>query len=249
VALSLVIPCYNESAGIEPLALQLAKVMPDLQRWEPVELVFVDDGCTDDTYSRIRTAFAGWPHLQLARHPRNLGLGAALRTGIAHATGNVLVVIDSDCTYPLSTIPGLLNLLTPEIDVVTSSCLHPDGGVDGVPPYRLLLSKCASLGYRVLVDWRIHTWTAMYRAYRREVVQQVTTESSGYVVMAELLAKAIVAGYRVTEFPTVLHVRKHGQSKARIGRIIVQHLRLQARLAAWRLAALVGLRSARESRP
>jgi dolichol-phosphate mannosyltransferase len=228
--LSLVIPCYNESDGIGQLRAQLELARPGLERYAPWELVLVDDGSTDDTYARMMAAFGDWPHLRVARHEKNRGLGAALRTGFANATGEVIVVTDSDGTYPYTTIPDLLALLGPEVDIVTSSALHPDGGIDGVPAYRLLLSKGASFLYRVLVSWRIHTYTAMFRAYRREVAVSVPTTSDGYLVMAELLVNAVRAGYRVVEFPTVLHVRRFGQSKARIAQIIGDHLRFQAGL-------------------
>jgi dolichol-phosphate mannosyltransferase len=228
--LSLVIPCYNESAGIDQLRSQLDAARPGLDRYAPWELVLVDDGSTDDTYDRMAAAFAGWPNLRIARHEKNRGLGAALRTGFANAAGDVIVVTDSDGTYPFTTIPDLLALLGPDVDIVTSSAYHPAGGVEGVPAYRLVLSKGASLLYRVLVSWRVHTYTAIYRAYRREVALQVPTSSDDYLVMAELLVNALRAGYRVVEFPTVLHVRRFGQSKARIARIIGDHLRFQAAL-------------------
>lgn len=228
--LSLVIPCYNESAGIDELRAQLDAARAGLARHDPWELVLVDDGSTDDTYQRMAAAFADWPNLRIARHDKNRGLGAALRTGFANATGEVIVVTDSDGTYPFTTIPDLLALLGPGVDIVTSSAYHPAGGVDGVPAYRLILSKGASFLYRVLVSWRIHTYTAMYRAYRREVALQVPTTSDDYLVMAELLVNAVRAGYTVVEFPTVLHVRRFGQSKARIARIIRDHLLFQAAL-------------------
>lgn len=228
--LSVVIPCYNESEGIGQLRAQLDAARPGLDRFAPWELVLVDDGSTDDTYAQMASAFAGWTNLRIVRHEKNRGLGAALRTGLAAAEGEVIVVTDSDGTYPYTTIPDLLALLGPDVDIVTSSALHPQGGIDGVPAYRLLLSKGASFLYRVLVSWRIHTYTAMYRAYRREVARAVPTTSDGYLVMAELLVNALRRGYRVVEFPTILHVRRFGQSKAKIARIIGDHLRFQVGL-------------------
>lgn len=228
--LSIVIPCYNESDGLGQLRTMLEAARPGLDPFAPWELVLVDDGSTDDTYAVMTREFAAWPNVRIARHDRNRGLGAALRTGFANASGDVIVVTDSDGTYPYTTIPELLDRLTPGVDIVTSSALHPDGGIDGVPAYRLLLSKGASFLYRVLVSWRIHTYTAMYRAYRREVATTVPTTSNGYLVMAELLVNALRAGYRVEEFPTVLHVRRFGQSKARIAQIIRDHLAFQAAL-------------------
>lgn len=238
--LSLVIPCFNESDSIDQMLAQLTEIRPELTRRGPFELVLVDDGSTDDTYARLSNAFADWDNVRIIRHDRNRGLGAALRTGFSHSRGEIIVVTDSDGTYPFTTIPGMLDMMTPDIDIVTSSAYHPQGGVEGVPAYRLLFSQGASLLYRVLVNWHIHTYTAMYRAYRREVIENIPPLLEGYVVMAEILVNALLAGYRVAEYPAVLHVRKFGQSKAKIWRITKSHLRFQTNVLARRLAALFG---------
>jgi dolichol-phosphate mannosyltransferase len=155
----------------------------------------------------------------------------------------VIVVTDSDGTYSFTSIPQLLDKLTADVDIVTSSAYHPQGGVEGVPAYRLMFSKGASLIYRVLVDRHIHTWTAMYRAYRRTVIDRVSTVSDGYLVMSELLVNAMLAGYRVAEFPAVLHVRRYGQSKAKVWRITRAHLRFQASILKRRVLSAFGDRS------
>jgi Glycosyltransferases involved in cell wall biogenesis len=79
--LSLVIPCFNESDSIDQMRVQLNAIRPELARRGSFELVLVDDGSTDDTYERLKAAFADREHVQIARHERNRGLGAALRTG------------------------------------------------------------------------------------------------------------------------------------------------------------------------
>jgi dolichol-phosphate mannosyltransferase len=241
--LSIVIPCFNESDGLDTLAAQLIPVVSDLRRTRTVELLFIDDGSTDDTYVRLKTLFGSLPDVAIVQHGRNRGLAAALRTGTAHTSGRVVLVTDSDCTYPPSTIPKLLDCMTPGVDIVTSSAYHPRGGVEGVPPYRLVFSRGASVLYRLLVNPRIRTWTAMYRAYRREVLERVETNTDGYVVMAELLVESMLRGYRVAEYPTVLHVRRYGQSKAKVWKITGEHLRFQGHILRRRLAVLLHLRS------
>lgn len=236
--LSLVIPCFNESDSIDQMVAQLNTIRPDLERRGPFELVLVDDGSTDDTYDRLHTAFDDWGNVLIVQHDRNRGLGAALRTGFTHARGAVIVTTDSDGTYPFTSIPALLNLLQPGVDIVTASPYHPQGGVDGVPAYRLMFSKGASFLYRVLVDPRMHTYTAMYRAYRREVVERVPTTADGFLMVTELLVGALLAGYHAVEFPAVLRVRRYGQSKARVWRITRSHLRFQTHVLRRRLGLL-----------
>ena len=195
-----------------------------------VEVLFIDDGSTDDIFTRLTALSQTQPGVRVIRHERNQGLGAAMRTGYAHAQGDIIVTTDSDGTYPFTEIPRILALLTPGVDIVVASPYHPQGGMQGVPLYRLILSQGASLIYRVLLRWDVHTYTAMFRACRREVAQRVPSTATGYLMPAEFLANAILRGYTVAEFPTVLHVRRYGQSKARIARILLAHLRFQARL-------------------
>jgi dolichol-phosphate mannosyltransferase len=171
----------------------------------------------------------------LKRHPTNLGLGAAIRTGFQAATGDIIVTTDSDGTYRFETIPDMLACLTDQVDLVTASPYHPKGEVVGVPKYRLFLSQGSSLIYRILVDWNIHTYTALYRVYRRKVTQSVPFESNGFLAGTEILVNSMLLGYKVAEYPAVLHSRVVGISKAKLMRTILAHLRFQGRLLLYRL--------------
>jgi dolichol-phosphate mannosyltransferase len=234
-SLSIIIPCYNEAENVARMAETLFPVVDALAVTQTVEVVLVDDGSRDDTLARLQSLAGQHPGVRVVRHEQNRGLGAAMRTGYQNAHGEVLVTTDSDGTYPFTEIPKMLALLAPYVDVVVASPYHPQGGVEGVPRYRLLLSQGASLLYRVLLKWDVHTYTAMFRAVRREVARRTPSEADGFLMPAEFLANALLLGYRVAEFPTVLHVRRYGQSKARVARIVLAHLGFQMRLIGYRL--------------
>lgn len=249
--LSIVVPCCNEAENVPKLAAELMPVAAALARDRSVEVVFVDDGSTDGTLPALEAAFgAGRAPAGVAvrfeQHPVNRGLGAAMHTGFAAAAGEVVVSTDADGTYKFETIPALLACLGPQVDIVTASPYHPAGAVKDVPRYRLVLSQGASFLYRLLVAWRIHTWTCLHRAYRREVLQTIQFESPGFLAGTELLVKALLAGYRVAEFPAILHSRVAGQSKAKVVRIIRAHLGFQWRVVLHRLKLkpLTGVRRA-----
>jgi dolichol-phosphate mannosyltransferase len=232
VDLSIVIPCYNEADNVEKIKTELFPVVRKLTETQSVEVVFVDDGSTDDTWQRFTTAFGpkqqtGDFTVRFERHQPNRGLGAAIRTGFAAATGDIIVTTDSDGTYSFSEIPAMLAYLTPDVDIVTASPYHPAGAIKDVPRYRLVLSQGASTIYRLLVDRRIHTFTALFRAYRRQVIEDVPFDDNGFLGVTELLINAHRMGYRVAEYPTVLHSRVHGTSKAKLIRIIKSHLAFQ----------------------
>lgn len=225
--LSIVIPCCNEEDSIPQLVTRLFPVVERLRRERSVELVFVDDGSTDGTYQKLLEISVGQPGVKIVQHPVNRGLGAALHTGFASAAGEVIVTTDSDGTYGFDEIPALLSYLKPDIDMVTASPYHRQGGVENVPRYRIFLSRGSSLIYQIIVDRHIATYTALFRAYKREVTRRVPFYSTGFLAGTELMVNAMLMGYRVAEYPTVLHSRAAGASKAKIVRTIRSHLRFQ----------------------
>lgn len=234
--ISLIIPAYNEADGVMQTRDSLVPVVNRLKERYTVELVFVDDGSTDDTQALLRDAFSAIPETRIIPHEVNRNLGAALRTGFQHATGDIVITTDFDGTYPFERIPALLDRFEADgADILTASPYHPQGHVEGVPAYRLLFSFGASLLYRLLVKWDIHTWTALFRAYRREVVDTVTFESDDFLAGTELLVNAIRCGYRVSEFPTTLHQRSFGQSSIKIARVTRAHVRFQFHILRLRL--------------
>ena len=229
--LSIIIPCYNEEESIPKLRQEFWPVVTVLAQQHTIEIIFVDDGSRDHTSEALAAAFHDIDSPQISikieRHPQNKGLGAAIRTGFKASSGEILITTDCDGTYKFTEIPALLAYLTPEIDIVTASPYHPHGAVDNVPGYRLVLSRGSSVMYRLLADRRVHTYTALFRAYRREVVDNITFEADGFLAGTELLVKAIRMGYQVAEYPTVLHSRVFGQSKAKIAQTVKAHLEFQ----------------------
>jgi dolichol-phosphate mannosyltransferase len=238
--LTLVIPAYNEAEGVFQTAAKLRPVLDSLRRQYEVEVVFVNDGSKDNTYALLQDEFARDKGVKVVTHDRNRGLGAAIRTGFSHATGDVIVTTDFDGTYAFDTIPALLAQFNQDdVDITTASPYHPKGKVENVPGYRLLFSFGASLLYRLLVKWNIYCWTALFRAYKRRVVETITFESDDFLAGTEVLVKALWAGYTVSEFPTTLSSRTFGQSSLKIARVTRKHLGFQARIL-W--ATLTGKR-------
>ena len=225
--LSIVIPCCNEEDSIPALVDKLFPVLEQLRRDRSVEVVFVDDGSRDRTYVLLQQISAGQAQIRIEQHHVNRGLGAALRTGFAAAQGDVIISTDSDGTYRFEEMPALLSVLKPGVDIVTASPYHKNGGIANVPTYRIILSRGSSVIYQLLADRRVATYTALFRAYRREVVRRVPFASDGFLAGTELLVNAMFLGYRVAEYPTVLHARAAGVSKAKILRIIRAHLKFQ----------------------
>jgi len=259
--LSFIVPCFNEVDNVSKLHDELLPVIedigkgsgqPSLKNVNLVELIFVDDGSRDGTLERLKATFKPRKDsdviFKYARHDINRGLGAAIRTGFQTAEGDILITVDSDGTYDFKGIPELLSILSSGADIVTASPYHPKGGVAGVPGYRLFLSRGSSFLYRILVDRNVYTYTCLFRAYRSDVIKNISFRSDGFLAGSEILVKAILQGFRVAEFPAVLHKRTYGVSKARIAQTIFSHLGFQTWVLMYRVQSLMGFHHPREER-
>lgn len=233
---SIVIPVFNEEAGVPQLRQRLANMRA---AWDPsidLEFVFVDDGSSDRTQALLCELFANDPHVRALAHERNRGIGAAFRTGFSDCQGSIVCTIDADCSYGPENLQKLVTVIKAgRGDIAVASPYHPDGTVEGVPRWRLILSRGCSALYGLIAPVRLYTYTSVFRAYRREVIRTVQCEEDGFVSASEILIRAAEAGYRIVEIPMTLHARRIGQTKMKIVRTIRGHLRLLARTSARRL--------------
>jgi dolichol-phosphate mannosyltransferase len=233
--LSFIIPCYNEEKGIINLYNQFSPIVDDLLKVWDVELIFIDDGSTDGTYKLIKEHFSKYDDVKIIRHKKNLNLGSSIRNGFKVSSGDIVITMDSDCTYNPKGIYDLINMIDDETSIVTASPYHPKGGVNGVPPYRIFLSKRITNIYQILTKSKIYTFTALFRAYKKEVVKNVSFNSNDFIATAEHLIKSSLEGYKIKEYPTILHVRRFGSSKMKLFRVIVSHLKFILEVIKFRL--------------
>ena len=226
-SVSVIVPMCNEEESIDLLREKLALLQQRLILAFEVEYCLVDDGSTDSTWNVMRTVLPAGARCVQLRHGRNRGVGAAIRTGIEASTGSIVCTIDADCSYPPQDLCTLIELVASgEADVAVASPYHPDGGVLGVKPWRILLSRQCSRLYQCVSSLKLHTYTSIFRAYSGAAAKDLDFESDGFVSAAEILFCAHRKQYRVREVPLVLRARQRGYSKIRIARTIWAHLGL-----------------------
>lgn len=237
---SLIVPCFNEASGLESLHAALMPVLRELAQTVSVQLVLVDDGSTDRTFARMTDLFVKEDPIEvtLRLHSKNRGLSRAIVSGAEVARGDVIGTMDSDCSYDPAYIRVMLDVLErTQADIVTASPYHPDGGIQDVDGWRILLSKGATSLYSAFLPEKLFCYTSMFRVYRREWLRAEWMQSANFVGVTEVLAHAMWAGARVVECPAVLRPRTTGVSKMHTVRNTRQHLRLMAQLFAqyrWR---------------
>jgi glycosyltransferase involved in cell wall biosynthesis len=200
VAVSVVVPVFNEELNIEELYGRITAVLRD-----SVEFIFVDDGSTDGTFDRLRRLAAGDPRVRLVRFRRNFGQTAALSAGIDHARAEIIVPMDGDLQNDPKDIPRLLAKLDEGYDVVSGWRVHRRD-----PLSKRLLSLIANR----LISWisgvHLHDYGCSLKAYRRAVLEDVRLygEMHRFVPIY-----ASWQGARVAVLTVEHHARTRGKSK------------------------------------
>jgi glycosyltransferase involved in cell wall biosynthesis len=234
--LTVVVPCFNEADSLSYLANALRQLEAAVADRYQLHFVFVDDGSPDNTWLTLQRLFGSVPEAELLRHSKNLGVAAAILTGIQAAKTELVCSIDCDCTYDPMELDRMMLLMTEDVDCVTASPYHPAGRVANVPSWRLALSAIASRLYRLVLGSNLHTFTSCFRVYRRSRVLQLTIREPGFVGIAEILGSLHLQGGRIVEYPATLNVRVLGHSKMKLVRNTILHLKLLCRLACWQLS-------------
>lgn len=234
-AVSVVVPCYNEEPSLGYLANTLTGLVERFSDSYDLSFVFVDDGSSDGTWEKLHELFGNWPNARLVRHAENSGVAAATMTGIVEAQTEIVCAMDSDCTYDPMQFRRMLEMLGPDVDLVTASPYHREGEARNVPPWRLFLSRGLSLLYSLVLEHQFATYTSCFRVYRRSAVKDLELRYGGFLGIAEILARLDFAGHKIVECPAVLESRILGQSKMKVVRGIAGHLRLLTQLSGLRL--------------
>jgi dolichol-phosphate mannosyltransferase len=228
---SVVVPCLNESESLPQLHQKLSELQAECADRCEFEIVLVDDGSSDGTPKLAEELFGDGFRLNLQRHEKNRGIAAALMTGIRASGGDTIVTIDADCTFDPADIPQLLDQLRDGVSVVIGSPYHPEGGVDHVPGWRILLSRACSRMYRALFRNPVNCYTGCFRAFRAADARRIALDNHGFVGVVELLWKLDGQPGRFVEVPVRLSNRKYGQSKMKTVRAMAKHFLLMVRIA------------------
>ena len=232
---TIIVPCFDEEDTIPMLRQVLERLLRELADRYEVETLFVDDGSRDRTRERLAEVAPALRGRVLV-HERNRGIAQAYRTGFAAARGDAVCTIDADCSFdPMALVPMLAILESSGADIVAASPYHPAGGVEGVPAWRLFLSRGASRLYAWILPVKLYSYTACFRVYRRGAVEGLAFRDPGFLGVAEMLISALRSGMTVVEYPLALRRRVTGVSKMNTLRTLRSHARFMAGLVALRL--------------
>jgi len=164
-------------------------------------------------------------NVKLIVHQINRGLGGALSTGFKHAIGDTIITLDSDLSHDASNITNFIKEMKNGYDVVIGSRYVGNGGMIGVPKWRVLVSKFAGFLFSILFNmFKIKDKTSGYRAYST-LIKKIDITSTGFPAVLEILVKMKKNDARMKEIPIVLTWRKKGYSKFKIFSIMKAYLK------------------------
>lgn len=191
VSISVFFPCYNEQENvgrtIEKALVVLEKLNADF------EVIIVDDGSSDDTGKIAAELAAGDDRVKVVHHPRNLGYGAALQSGFAAATKELVFYTDGDGQFDISEMPPLLELMA-QYDIVSAYRLDRKD-----PIIRKINGWCWTKLVCLLFGLKIRDIDCAFKLYKRKIFDDIELSSTGALIDTEILARAARKGYRITQ--------------------------------------------------
>lgn len=227
---SIVVPFYNESRTLAEIVERvLAATLPkEPGTGEQIarEVILVDDGSTDGSGQIASGLAERHGEVQAIINPINRGKGFALRTGFAHATGEVIIIQDADLEYDPADYPALLEpILNGRTEIVYGSRILGKGR-RGKWFYYLGGRSISALA-SILYGTKITDEPTGYKVFRRSVLKRIELKCVGFEFCPEFTAKALRAGYRIEEVPIRYNPRTAAEGKKitwRVGAQTAWHL-------------------------
>jgi len=207
--LTAVMPVYNEAASV-------ATVVELVLAQRPVrELIIVDDCSKDGTWDTLQSLASAEPRIKLFRHAINQGKGAALRTGISHATSQIVIVQDADLEYDPTEYYLLLEpILAGKADAVFGSRFQGGSGAHRVLYFwHSVGNRFLTLLSNMATDLNLTDMETGYKAFRRELIQSITIQENRFGFEPEITAKVAKARARIYEVGISYNGRTYAEGK------------------------------------
>jgi glycosyltransferase involved in cell wall biosynthesis len=205
--LSVVIPVFNEVATLEPILMQVEAVnLAD-------EIILVDDGSTDGTRELFPALERRYPHLRIILHETNQGKGAAVRTGIQSANGELILIQDADLEYD----PRDYQLLLDPIERGKADVVYGSRFL-GAPRrvamfWHMVANKLLTLMTNLLYNSILTDMETGYKLFRREIIQDIPLRSRRFDFEPEVTAKLLKRKIRIFEVPITFNPREYSEGK------------------------------------
>ena len=206
--ISIIIPVRNEEKLIGILLDKLSEVID-----KKSEIIVVDDHSVDESSGIVRRYRSKIANLKLVSNNEGIGFADALRKGFKEASGKIIIPVMADCSDEITLIPVLCRRIQEGYDVVCASRYIHGGKKTGGALFKHILSWTFCFLMNHLGKVPVCDVSNSFKAYRRKVLEEIKLESRGFDISTEIVIKAFLRGYKITEIPTIWHGRDKGKSK------------------------------------
>ncbi len=204
--LSVVIPVYNEVDNV-------AEILKRVRATRLASEIIVVDDCSQDGTRTVLQKLDGKGGVHLLRHEQNQGKGAAVRTGMEHATGDVILIQDADLEYSPRDYPALLQPIEDGIADVVYGSRFLGGPRRAVMFWHMIANKMLTFMTNILYDAILSDMETGYKVFRREVVEGMKLRASRFDFEPEFTAKVLKRRHRIYEVPISFNPRDYSEGK------------------------------------
>ncbi len=205
--LPVIMPVYNERETVEEV------VKAVLATGRVYELLLVDDGSTDGTRQLYPQLQALDPAVKVILHKENQGKGGALRSGIAAASGDIVIIQDADLEYDPRDYPDLLRPIEEGKAAVVYGSRFRGGPSKTMFFWNMVGNKFLTLVTNILYNTILTDIETCYKAFRVEVIKGIPLRARGFDFEPEVTAKVLKRGHRIYEVPISYNGREYDEGK------------------------------------
>lgn len=203
--ITVLIPVYNEKDSLLELLKKVESVDFGLEK----EIILVDDFSTDGT----KELYSGINH-KILYHEKNLGKGAALRTGLKEATGDIVIIQDADLEYnPDDYLPLVRLIKEDKADVVYGSRFLDKSNLKNFLFLSLVANKTLTVLTNILFGAKLTDMETCYKAFKREFIQNINIKSNRFDFEPEITSKVLKQKVRFMELPITYNARAFAEGK------------------------------------
>ena len=203
IKISFIVPCFNEESNIINTIEEILHISNKCI-FDRFELIIIDDGSTDNTFKQVKAN----KNIRKFKHKKNIGIGAAYKTGLQKSKGEYIIMIPGDNSHPLSSIKPIIE------KIGTSDIIIPFTTKKGGRSIaRFFLSKAFTFLINTLFNLNLKYFNGTV-LHKKSLLNLIKIQSNGFDYQAEILIKLIRKGFSYEEVEVLINERKEGTSKA-----------------------------------
>jgi glycosyltransferase involved in cell wall biosynthesis len=223
---SVIVPTFNEGPNVRKVLRDIVANLKYIDKWE----ILVVDDSSDLTHDILKELASVEPRIRVIHRDKERGFGSAIRVGLSNSRGEIIIVIMGDGSDDPAFISQFIEKMQEGYDIVIGSRFGVGSKITGYPVTKYLANRAFNIIAKTMFSLKTNDLSNAFKAYRRRVVETITTESDGFEISPELTLKAIKSGYKYCDIPVTWDNRKFGEAKFRVTASAIPYFKLVLRL-------------------